>query len=69
MSKSSRLPDQLRWALDQAWHMQPESKRLVRRLELYGVEVAVVRLQLGDPHDPGFGFTREIYRTERRTNA
>lgn len=57
------LPDDLRWALTQGWHMEPESKRLARRLELFGIPVAVVRLQLGNPHDPGFGFTKEIYRT------
>lgn len=59
------LPDHLAAALNR-WHTQPECDRLVKQFELYGVDVAVIRLQLGDWHAPGFGYTQEIHNTRRR---
>ena len=40
--------------------------RLVAQLELFGLEVQVRRLQLGDMRAEGFGEWKEIYRSQSR---
>jgi hypothetical protein len=58
----NRLPRHLRAAL-RGGHTERETWVLVQQLELYGVRVAVVRLQLGDLKGEGFGQFTEIYRS------
>lgn len=61
----SDLPPHLLAAIGR-YHAEPEVWRLVRQLELYGVEVAVVRLQLGNQRAEGFGQLSTIYQTPKQ---
>jgi hypothetical protein len=61
---SPKLPDYLRRELGRG-QVAADVPRLVAQLELFGVEVQVRRLQLGDMKLEGFGEWREIYRTKK----
>lgn len=45
------------------YHSEADLWRFVTQLELYGVEVAVRRVQLGNPQAEGFGRQTTIYHT------
>lgn len=59
------LPPPLAAALNR-WHDRAAARMWVRALEAQGVQVAVRRLQLGDPRAAGFGEVTEVYRTRER---
>ena len=58
----SQLPSHLRSAIGRG-HAKEDWPRLVAQLELFGVPVRVVRLQLGEQRGEEYGQVREIYRS------
>lgn len=61
----SQLPPRLVYALNR-WHAEPNVWQLAHQLELFGCQVSVRRLQLGDTKAEEFGKVTEIYRTGER---
>ena len=62
------LPPHLRRAVGR-FHAENDLWRNVRRLELFGVQVVVRRLQLGNPNADGFGQMTTIYKSPRKEKS